>query len=284
MTTVHALGDATITEFAGSIRGYLIRPGDPDYDAGTRASGTPPIDRHPALIVRCAGIADVLRPFEFARSEGLPVAVRGGGHSIAGFSTCDDGLVVIDLSPMQRRPGRPRRARRAVAQGGATWGDFDHETQAFGLAATGGLVSTTGIGGFTLGGGHRLLLRKHGLTCDNLRLRRRRHRRRHGCVRASADENAELFWALRGGGGNFGVVTSLEYALHPVGPMVFGGAVFYPGESTPPRSAPAGATPCADAPDELTTLLNLTTAPPAPFLPEEVHGSQGRRHGGLLGG
>ena len=180
------------------------------------------------MIIRCAGTADVIKAVEFARSQGLPLAVRGGAHSIAGFSTVDDG-VVLDLSPMKAVTVDPGR-RRAVAQGGATWADFDHETQAFGLAVTGGLVSTTGLGGFTLGGGIGWLLRKHGLTCDNLvcadvvtadgRL-----------VHASAEQNSDLFWALRGGGGNFGVVTSLEYALHPVGPTVLGGLVFFPGDA-----------------------------------------------------
>src|SRR5919108_814204 len=219
------LADGSIAELAEGVRGEVIRPGDVGYDAA-RAVWNGAIDRHPALIVRCAGVADVMRAVEFARSEQLVVAVRGGGHSIPGFSTCDGGIV-IDLSPMQGIRVDPA-SRTAVAQAGLTWAGFDHETQAFGLATTGGLVSSTGISGFTLGGGVGWLMRKHGLTCDNLiaadvvtadgRL-----------VRASEDENAELYWGLRGGGGNFGVVTSFEYRLHPVGPTVAAGPVFYPG-------------------------------------------------------
>jgi FAD/FMN-containing dehydrogenase len=267
MTTVHALGDATITELAGSIRGSLVRPGEPDYELARR-TWNHAIDRHPALVVRPTGVADVVLAVQFARSEGLPVAVRGGGHSIAGFSTCDDGLV-LDLSGMRAVQVDPVRGL-ATAQGGATWGDFDHETQAHGLACTGGLISTTGIGGLTLGGGIGHLLRKHGLACDNLT----------GADVVTADgtlvrggEDAELLWALRGGGGNFGVVTNMEYALHPVGPTVFGGPVFYSGVDA--AQVVAGwRDAVADAPDELTTLIVLTTAPPAPFLPEQVHGTK----------
>ena len=267
MTTVHALGDATVTELASSIRGSLVRPGEPDYELARR-TWNHAIDRHPALVVRPTGVADVVRTVQFARSEGLPVAVRGGGHSIAGFSTCDDGLV-LDLSGMRAVDVDPARGR-ATAQGGATWGDFDHETQAYGLACTGGLISTTGIGGLTLGGGIGHLLRKHGLACDNLT----------GAEVVTADgtlartaDDPELLWALRGGGGNFGVVTTMEYALHPVGPTVFGGLVFYAGDDaaqvvTGWRDAVEG------APDELSTVIVLTTAPPAPFLPAQVHGTK----------
>jgi FAD/FMN-containing dehydrogenase len=162
------------------------------------------------------------------------------------------------------------QARRAVAQGGATWADFDHETQAFGLATTGGLVSTTGLGGFTLGGGIGWLLRKHGLTCDNLVSADVVTADGH-LVHASAEQNSDLFWALRGGGGNFGVATSLEYALHRVGPTVLGGLVFFPGEAA--RQVLTGWRDLTTTmPDELTSLVDLTTAPPVPFLPESVHG------------
>src|SRR5919198_5577727 len=159
------IGEATLGELEANLRGQLVRPADPDYDQA-RAVWNAAHDRYPALIIRCAGTADVIRAVEFARSEGLPVAVRGGKHSVAGFSTVDGG-VVIDLSPMQGIRVDPA-ARRAVAQPGVTWSSFDHETQAFGLAVTGGLVSSTGIAGFTLGGGFGWLLRKCGLTCDNL--------------------------------------------------------------------------------------------------------------------
>src|SRR6185503_8974840 len=221
-----------------------------------------------ALIVRVAGVADVIRAVEFARSEELTIAVRSGGHSIPGYSSIDNGIV-IDLSQMQGIQVDPQR-RVARVQPGVTWAALDHETQAFGLAVTGGLVSSTGVAGLTLGGGIGWLMRKHGLSADNLiaadvvtadgRL-----------VRASEGENPELLWGLRGGGGNFGIVTSLEFRLHAVGPMVTGGAVFYPAEL-------AGDVLrfyrdwIDTAPDELTTLVNLLTCPPAPFLPQEWHG------------
>jgi FAD/FMN-containing dehydrogenase len=271
MTTTDApsvVGEATVGELQAAVRGQVIRPGDSDYDEA-RAVWNASHDKHPALIVRCTGTADVIKVVEFARSQGLPLAVRGGAHSIAGFSTCDGG-VVLDLSPMRAVTVDPQQ-RRATAQGGATWADFDHETQAFGLAVTGGLVSSTGLGGFTLGGGIGWLLRKHGLTCDNLvsadvvtadgRL-----------VHASAEQHSDLFWALRGGGGNFGVVTSMEYALHPVGPTVLGGLLFFPGETA--RDVLLGWRELtASMPDELTSLVVFTTAPPVPFLPESVHGT-----------
>src|SRR5438552_999297 len=211
-----------------------------------------------------------MRAVEFARSEQLLVAVRGGAHSIPGFSTCDGGIV-IDLSPMKGIRVDPA-AGVATAQTGLKWAECDQEAQAFGRAVTGGLVSTTGIAGFTLGGGIGWLMRKHGLTCDNLlgadvvtadgRL-----------VRASEQENPELFWGLRGGGGNFGIATSFNLRLHPVGPTVFAGPVFYPGELAREilrfyrEWAPA-------AEDGLTTLVSLATAPPVPFLPEEWHGKR----------
>jgi FAD/FMN-containing dehydrogenase len=266
-TIPHVLGSATLSELEQGLRGRLIRPGDADYDEA-RAIWNGAHDRRPALIVGCAGVADVMRAVDFARSEDLPVAVRGGGHSIPGFSTCDGG-VVIDLSAMNT-VRVDAGGRTAVAEGGATWADLDHETQAFGLAVTGGLVSTTGVAGFTLGGGIGWLMRKHGLACDNLigadvvtadgRL-----------VRTSEDENPELLWGLRGGGGNFGIATALEFRLHAVGPMLLAGPVFFAGDRAEEvlrfyRDWVRG------LPDEVTTLVNLTTAPPAPFLPEDVHG------------
>jgi FAD/FMN-containing dehydrogenase len=261
------LGDATLGELEQALRGTVIRPGDPEYDEA-RSIWNGAHDRKPALVVRARGVADVLKVVEFARSEGLPLAVRGGGHSIPGFSTVDNGLV-LDLSAMNAVHVDPDR-RTVTAQAGCLWSDVDAEAQAFGLAVTGGLVSTTGIAGFTLGGGIGWLVRKYGLTCDNL----------IGAdivtadgqyLHVSEDEHPELLWALRGGGGNFGVVTSFRFRMHEVGPTVFAGLVFYPGDQAAQvlsgfRAATAG------APDELTTVVNLTTAPPAPFLPEEVHG------------
>ena len=283
MTTTHtgatSLGEATIAEFAAGLRGTAVRPGDEDYDR-ERSIWNGAHDRHPALIARCAGVADVIRTVDLARSEGLPLAVRGGGHSIPGFSTVDDGIV-LDLSLMKGVRVDPAR-RRVTAQAGCTWKDVDAETQQFGFALTGGLVSSTGIAGFTTGGGIGWLVRKHGLACDNM----------VGAdvvtadgqfVHTSAEEHPDLFWALRGGGGNFGVVTSFDYQLHDVGPTVFSGLVFYPGEEAEQvlrgyREACAGAT------DELTTLVNMTTAPPVPFLPESVHGKPVVAVGGCWSG
>jgi FAD/FMN-containing dehydrogenase len=264
------LAEGSVAELAEGLRGELIRPGDAAYDEA-RAIWNGAHDKYPALIVRCAGVADVIRAVEFARSEELLVAVRGGSHSIPGFSSVDGGIV-IDLSRMRSVKVDPE-ARVATAEGGATWADLDHETQAFGLAVTGGLVSTTGIAGFTLGGGVGWLMRKHGLAADNLiaadivtadgRL-----------VRASEDENPELLWGLRGGGGNFGIVTSFEYRVHPVGPTVAAGGVFYPGAHA--REILRFYRDWTEhAPDELTTAISLATAPPAPFLPEAAHGQKG---------
>ncbi len=262
-------GEATLAELRARMLGPVISQGDPGYGTARRIWNHA-IDRHPVLILGCSGVADVISGVQFARSEGLPVAVRGGAHSVAGFSTCDGGIV-LDLSAMAA-VRVDRRGRRAFAQGGTTWRRFDNETQAHGLATTGGLVSSTGIGGFTLGGGIGHLVRKYGLTCDNL-LSAEVVTAEGELVRASEDENADLFWALRGGGGNFGVVTEFELAVHPVGPSVLGGVVFYPGAEAAQVLANWRDT-VAGAPDDLTTLVNLTTAPPAPFLPEDLHGQK----------
>lgn len=213
-----------VEEFKSSFRGYLLRPGDSGYDEA-RKIWNGMFDRRPALIARCAGAADVINAVNFARDTGLQVAVRGGGHSFPGHSVCEGGIV-IDLSPMRAIRVDPA-ARTAWAQPGVKWIEFDQETQAFGLATTGGTVSDTGIAGLTLGGGLGWLSGKYGLTIDNLisadvvaadgRL-----------LTASASQNQDLFWGLRGGSGNFGVVTSFEYQLHAVGPNVLGGMVIYP--------------------------------------------------------
>ena len=244
------IGEATLGELEGTLRGRLMRPSDPDYDQA-RLVWNAAHDRRPALIIRCAGTADVMRAVEFARSEGLQLAVRSGAHSIAGYSTCDGG-VVIDISPMKGIRVDPI-ARRAVAQAGLTWAEFDHETQAFGLAVTGGLVSSTGIAGFTLGGGIGWLLREYGLTCDSL-LSADVVTADGQLVTASEHEHPELFWALRGGGGNFGVVTSMEFRLHPAGPLVFAGPSSTPARR-PPRCSGAGATSLRPCP---------TSSPPWP--------------------
>jgi FAD/FMN-containing dehydrogenase len=264
-----ALGEPTVKELSDSLDGAVVLPDDSVYD-DSRSIWNGAIDRRPAVVAHCDGVSDVVEALRFARSQALEVAVRGGGHSIPGFSTVDDG-VVIDLSPMKGiRIDADRRT--VVAEGGLTWAELDAATQEKGLATTGGLVSSTGVAGFTLGGGIGWLMRKHGLACDNLRSAE--VVTADGQVtRASAEENPDLFWGLRGGGGNFGIVTSFEFDLHPVGPTVTAGPVFYPGER-------AGEILgwyrefVKDVPDELTTLANLLTAPPAPFIPEEWHGKK----------
>jgi FAD/FMN-containing dehydrogenase len=265
MTAV--LGGATIEELRQSVRGTVIGPGDAGYDAA-RAVWNGMIDRRPALVVRCNESADVVAAVRFARSQDLEIAVRGGGHSLPGFSTSDGGLV-IDLSPM-RGVRVDAAGRRAVVDGGATWADVDAATQAEGLAVTGGLVSTTGVGGFTLGGGVGWLTRQYGLASDNL-VGAEVVTADGSIVRASDSENADLLWGLRGGGGNFGVVTSLEFRLFRVGPTILGGPVFYPGEQVVDvlrnwRDATAA------MPDDLTTLVSLGSAPPIPPIPEAWHG------------
>ena len=264
------IGDASVAELAEALRGELLRPGDEGYDAAaSRVWNGMYTDRRPALVVRCLGAADVAAAVRFARSAGLEIAVRGGGHSIPGFSTTDGGMV-IELEAMKAVIVDPER-RRAIVQAGATWSDVDHETQAYGLAVTGGLVSTTGVAGFTLGGGIGWLMRKYGLTADNL-IAADVVTADGRQVRASAEEHPDLFWALRGGGGNFGIVTAFEYELHPVGPILFGGPKFYPGERTAEIVRWYDEWVAAGLPDELTTFCNVFVAPPAPFLPPEVHG------------
>ena len=245
----------------------LIRPGDRHYDEARKVwNGA--IDRRPALIARCAGAADVAAALRLGRERGLELAVRGGGHSIAGWSVCDGGLV-IDLSPMRAVEVHPGE-RMARAGAGVLWGELDAATQAHGLATVGGIVTHTGIAGLTLGGGIGWLMRRHGATVDNL-LAADVVTVDGELVRASEDENADLFWGLRGGGGNFGIVTSFEYDLHEVGPTVLGGPLYFALEDAPEvlrfyRDF------IADSPDELTTILNLRMAPPLPFIPEDVHG------------
>ncbi len=199
--------DAVAAELRSRLRGDILDRGDPGYAAARRVwNGM--IDKRPALIARCTGTADVAAAVAVVLEHGLLVAVRGGGHNVAGNAVCDGGLV-IDLSPMKGIRVDPAN-RTARAQPGATWGDFDHETQPFGLATTGGLVSTTGIAGFTLGGGLGWLMRRHGLACDNL-LSADVVTADGRLLTASPVENADLFWGLRGGGGNFGIVTSFEF-------------------------------------------------------------------------
>jgi FAD/FMN-containing dehydrogenase len=267
-TIAPILGEATIQELRESVRGRVITPGDAGYEEACQIWNGAYHDRRPAVVVQCAGAADVIAAVGFARSHGLPVAVRGGGHSVAGFSTCDDGIM-IDLSPMRGVDVDPV-SRRAVVGGGAVWADVDHETQAHGLATTGGLVSSTGVAGFTLGGGIGWTMRKFGLACDNL-VAADVVTADGQIVHASESENADLLWGLRGGGGNFGIITRFEFDLHPLGPVIYAGPVFYPAEDAFDllrafREWSAG------APDEVTAVVNLTSAPPLPVIPEEWHG------------
>jgi len=259
--------DAALADLARDFRGELIRPGDPPYEAARRVwNGA--IDRRPALVARCTGVADVRAAVRFARERDLLVAVRGGGHNVAGTATCDGGIV-IDLSSMKGLWVDPV-ARTARAQAGLLWGEVDRETQVFGLATPGGIVTHTGIAGLTLGGGLGWLMRRYGLTIDNL-LSADVVTADGEVLHASADEHADLFWGLRGGGGNFGVVTSFEYRLHPVGPIVLAGVMLHPAARAREVLASYRAF-VATAPDELMTIVILTTAPPAPFLPTSVHG------------
>ncbi|HEY5861044.1 MAG TPA: FAD-binding oxidoreductase, partial [Actinomycetota bacterium] len=204
-------------------RGDMIASGDDAYDVA-RAVWNGSVDRHPRLIARCRGTADVAAAVKFARDQDLEIAIRGGGHNVAGTAVCDGGIV-IDLSAMRAVSVDPVE-RTALVQGGALWGDVDHETQAHGLATTGGIVGHTGVGGLSLGGGIGWLMRKHGLTIDNL-VEAEVVTARGDIIRVSADQHTDLFWALRGGGGNFGVVSSFRFALHPVGPLVMAGPVFW---------------------------------------------------------
>ena len=267
-TTAEIKFDGTaLRELETSFRGQLIRPGDGRYEEHRKIwNGS--IDRRPALIARCAGVADVIAALGLAKRAGLQVAVRSGGHSFPGLSMCDGGIV-IDLSLMRAIRVDPE-TRTARTQAGALWGDFDHETQAFGLATTGGIVTHTGVAGLTLGGGIGWLQRKHGLTIDQL-IAVDLITAEGELVKASAAENVDLFWGVRGGGGNFGIVTEFEFRLHPVGPTVLAGPIFWPIEESP-RVLRFYREWIADAPDELMTIVIHRKAPPLDFVPAELHG------------
>ena len=255
----------TPTTIAG-FRGRLIRADDTDYDSA-RAVWNGAIDRRPRLLARCIGTTDVIQALRFARDHDLAIAIRGGGHNVAGTAVCDDGIV-IDLSAMRGVRVDPTQ-RTAWVQGGALWGDVDHETQLHGLATTGGIVSHTGVAGLTLGGGVGWLMRKHGLTVDNL-LAADIVTANGEFLRASNDDHPDLFWALRGGGGNFGVVTAFEFRLHSVGPTVLAGPILWDASDTAEvlrfyRDF------VRDAPDELGTVVRFGTAPPFSVIPEDLH-------------
>ena len=261
-----ALDEAPIQEFAERLRGPLILPEHEAYD-DARALYNGMIDKHPCLIARCANVADVMASVTFAREHNLLLAVRGGGHNGPGHALCDGGLVV-DLSQMRGVRVDPD-ARTAQVEGGATWGDVDHATHAFGLATVSGVISTTGVGGLTLGGGHGYLSRRYGLTIDNL-LSADVVLADGSFVTASEDEHEDLFWALRGGGGNFGVVTSFTFRLHPVD-TVIAGPMLWPVDALGPTLRwyrewlPR-------ASEDVYAFYQIARVPPVPIFPEALHG------------
>ncbi|MGI9175581.1 MAG: FAD-binding oxidoreductase [Rhodothermales bacterium] len=259
--------NGTLDTLRTSLRGDLIGAEDPGYDAERRIwNGM--IDRRPAAIARCLGVADVLTSLAFAREHGVPVSVRSGGHNIAGLAV-SDGSLMIDLSRMRGVMVDPS-TRTAYAQAGCLLSDVDRETQVHGLAAVLGFVSTTGIAGLTLGGGFGYLTRRFGWTCDTVRSMEVVTADGR-VVRASEQENPDLFWGLRGGGGNFGVVTNFEYELYPVGPQILGGAIAWRGEEAP-TVLEKYRTLLAEAPPEMTCVAVLRKAPPAPWIDKAVHG------------
>jgi FAD/FMN-containing dehydrogenase len=258
---------ASLDDLRARLRGPLLAPTDAGYDAA-RSIWNAMIDRRPLAIARCLGVADVVAGVKFARDNGLALSIKGGGHNIAGLCVCDGGLM-LDMSLMRGVWVDPA-ARTAYAQAGCLLGDVDRETQLHGLAAVLGFVSNTGIAGLTLGGGIGYLTRRFGWTCDNI-LSIDVVTAEGRVLRASERENGDLFWALRGGGGNFGVATSFEYALYPVGPEVVAGAIAWRVEEAPEVLA-LYRTLCAEAPPELTCVALMRLAPPAPWLPKEIHG------------
>ena len=263
------LQSAQIDALKQGVQGAVIPAGDAAYDSA-RQVWNAMIDRHPAAIVRCAATADVVHAVNFARDQGLPLAVRGGGHNIAGSAVCDDGIV-IDLSQM-KAVQVDASVRRAHVDGGATLADFDAAAQAHGLATPLGINSTTGVAGLTLGGGFGWLSRKYGMTVDSL-ASADVVTAAGEVLHASATEQPDLFWALRGGSGNFGVVTQFDFHLHPVGPQVLAGLIVFP-------FAEAKAVLrqyrefAAQAPDDLSVWTVMRKAPPLPFLPQSVHGQE----------
>lgn len=265
--TPSVVDQAALGRLQGTFAGPLVQPGDPSYDEDRRVWNAS-IDRSPALIAGCTGVADVLGAVRWARDAGLPVAVRSGGHSFPGLSVCDGGLV-IDLGRMRGIRVDPV-AGTVRAQAGVVLGELDRETQAFGMAVPAGIVTTTGMAGLTLGGGIGWLMRKYGLTIDQL-LSVDLVTAGGELVRASSEENPELFWGVRGAGGNFGIVTSFEFRLNPLGPVVQAGPVAWAMEDSPDvlryyrewiRSVP----------DELTTIVVHRKAPASPMIPAELHG------------
>ena len=266
-TEFSPMGALDIAGLHDGFRGELLSPQDSGYEDARRVwNGA--ITRFPALIARCAGVADVIAAVKFAKDNGLLVAVRGGGHSYPGHSVCDGGLV-IDLSLMKGIRVDPE-ARTVRAQAGVLLGELDRETQAFGLAVPSGIVTHTGLSGLTLGGGINWLMRKYGLTIDQLQSVDLVTAEGE-LVKASEAVNADLFWGVRGGGGNFGIVTEFEFRLNPVGPTVLAGPIFWPIEESP-KVLRFYREWIAEAPDELMTIVAHRKAPPLPFVPQELHG------------
>jgi FAD/FMN-containing dehydrogenase len=262
-----ALEDATIEQLRSTIGGKVVSPEDPAYEESRRVwNGL--VDRHPALIVHCASTADVVAAVAFGREHDLIVSVRCGSHSTPGYSTCDGGIV-IDLRPMNRVEVDPD-ARTARVQGGAAWAELDAATQEHGLAVTGGRVSDTGVGGLALGSGSGWLERMYGVTCESL-LSAEVVTAAGDVVTASANENPDLFWGLRGGGGNFGIVTNFEFRIHPVGPILTAGMLVYP-RARASEVLRSYRDYIAQSPDEVGGGVALLTAPPEPFVPEVLRG------------
>lgn len=263
------LDESAVSELETRFRGKILRQGAEEFEEA-RSVWNAMIDRQPALIAQCAGVADVIAAVNFAQEQNMLVAVKGAGHNIGGNAICDDGLV-IDLSPMKSIRVNPE-TKTARVEPGVTLAEFDHEAQAFGLATPVGYNSTTGISGLTLGGGFGWLSRRYGLTIDNLRSADVVTAAGE-LVHASQEENADLFWGIRGGGGNFGVVTSFEFDLHDVGPEVLSGLLVHPFEDTATVMR-AYREFVAEAPDEVTAWMVIRHAPPLPFIPEEWHGEK----------
>ncbi len=262
-----AIDQSAVSELSQGFHGKVLRPGDAGYEE-SRHIFNGMIDRHPALIAQPADTADVQRCVKFARQHGLLVSIKGGGHAAPGYAVCDDGLM-IDLCLMKAVKVDPA-SRTAVAEAGANWGEFDAATQQHGLAVTGGRIRSTGIAGLTLGSGSGWLERKLGYTVDNM-IGAEVVTADGDVVRASEDENRDLFWGLRGGGGNFGIVTKFEYRLHPIGPIVYGGMLAFPRD----RAGEVLRTYrdfIEKAPDDIGGAAALITAPPEPFVPEEARG------------
>lgn len=279
---LQGLDTTAVNRFAKAISGRLIQPDDAEYDEA-RAVWNGMIDRYPLLIAHCTTVEDVVTAVNFARDQKLPVAVRGGGHNVAGHATIDDGLV-IDLSGLKTIEVDANN-QTATAGGGVTWGELDAATQPYGLATPGGVFSDTGIAGLTLGGGYGWLRNMYGLSCDNL-LAVEMVTADGQLVRASETENRELLWGLRGGGGNFGIVTSFTYQLHPVGPEVMFVFALHDGSGdNMKRGLEYYQQYTATAPNEVSTLMALGHVPPEPELfPEEIHGKPFVLMGGLYAG